>query len=347
MADNEELIALQVRCPQGTTLVLSATNTPDFFARARAYPAHHVFVAEEDGQIIGSAACGLHEVLLGGEVRTVGYEFQYFTAPEARGQGVARELRGRVEQVLVAAGAALSYALIVEGNAPSRRVLKHQGFRPHRTLQTAVFLPYRPVDAEGVGVGMVRPLVPDDYPVVADLLQAAWGGHDFYEPLSPARLSELVERLPAFAADDLWGLELEDGGELVACLGIWDWSRITRVEVQRLTPQLRLIGGALDALRLLRPMPRMPKAGQELRQWALILPGFREPARLAPLLRHANNQALQRGADTLVALCAKDDPLLRASSGLFHATSGMQLYVKPLQALAFGDRPVHLDAIDL
>ena len=340
-ADNQALIALQARCPQGTTLVFSTTNTPDFFARARAYPAHHVFVAQADGHIVGSAACGLREVLLGGEARTVSYEFQYFTAPEARGRGVARALRGRIEQALVAAGATLSYALLVEGNAPSRRLFERQGFRPHRTLQAAAFLPYRPVDVEGV----VRPLTPDDYPAAADLLQAAWGGHDFHEPLSAARLRQLVERLPAFAAGDFWGLE--EGDELVACLGIWDWSRITRVVVQRLPPQLRLIGVALDTLRLLRPVPRMLKAGQEVRQWGLILPGFRDPARLAPLLRHTNNEALRRGADTLVALCARDDPLLRASKGLFHATSGVHLYVKPLQALALGDHPVHLDAIDL
>ncbi len=117
--------------------------------------------------------------------------------------------------------------------------------------------------------------------------------------------------------------------------------------VQRLPLQLRLIGVALDALRRLRPVPRMLKAGQEVRQWGLILPGFREPARLAPLLRHANNEALRRGADTLVALCARDDPLVRASKGLFHATTSVLLYVKPLQSLALGDHPIHLDAIDL
>lgn len=35
--DNEELLALQDRCPQGKSPVISIVNTPDFFARAKAY----------------------------------------------------------------------------------------------------------------------------------------------------------------------------------------------------------------------------------------------------------------------------------------------------------------------
>jgi hypothetical protein len=45
--DNGELQELQAKCPQGTTLVASTVNTPDFFARAKAYESHKVFVACE------------------------------------------------------------------------------------------------------------------------------------------------------------------------------------------------------------------------------------------------------------------------------------------------------------
>ena len=45
--DNDELQELQAKCPQGTTLVVSTVNTPDFFARAKAYESYKVFVACE------------------------------------------------------------------------------------------------------------------------------------------------------------------------------------------------------------------------------------------------------------------------------------------------------------
>jgi hypothetical protein len=35
--DNEELQRLQAQCPQGTSLIVSTVNTPDFFARAKAH----------------------------------------------------------------------------------------------------------------------------------------------------------------------------------------------------------------------------------------------------------------------------------------------------------------------
>ena len=81
--DNQELQELQAKCPQGKTLIVSLVNTPDFFARAKAYGSYKVYVAYEDNQIIGSAACGMCKALINGDIRRVGYEFQYFTSPDA------------------------------------------------------------------------------------------------------------------------------------------------------------------------------------------------------------------------------------------------------------------------
>jgi hypothetical protein len=55
--DNEELQELQGQCPMGTTLIVSTVNTPDFFARVKAYESWKVLVACENSRIIGSAAC--------------------------------------------------------------------------------------------------------------------------------------------------------------------------------------------------------------------------------------------------------------------------------------------------
>ena len=50
--DNNELRELQAKCPQGKTLIVSTINTPDFFARAKAYESYKVFVACTNGHII-------------------------------------------------------------------------------------------------------------------------------------------------------------------------------------------------------------------------------------------------------------------------------------------------------
>jgi GNAT superfamily N-acetyltransferase len=125
--DNEKIQELQAKCPQGTTLVVSTVNTPDFFARAKAYELHKVFVACEGPRIIGSAACALREAIVNGKKRLVGYVFQAFISPDARRQGIASRLLRQREDYLYQQGAVLIYALIMEGNLPSMKYVESQG----------------------------------------------------------------------------------------------------------------------------------------------------------------------------------------------------------------------------
>ena len=141
--DDQRLQDLQARCPQGTTLVVSLVNTPDFFARVKAYPTYRVYVACEDGRIIGSGAAAVRDGMVDGRPCRVGYEFQAFVAPEARRKGVAGALHRCREQYLIEQGAAMSYALTLEGNSPAMAHLEYEGFRPHRTLVMPILHVYR------------------------------------------------------------------------------------------------------------------------------------------------------------------------------------------------------------
>ncbi len=85
--DNKELQELQGQCPMGTALIASTVNTPDFFARAKAYGSWKVIVACENSRIIGSAACAVRKGVVNGSLTQVGYEFQYFVSPEHRRRG--------------------------------------------------------------------------------------------------------------------------------------------------------------------------------------------------------------------------------------------------------------------
>ena len=96
-ADNEELTVLQARCQSGTGLVITTVNIPDFFARAKAYETCQVYVACQDGQIVGSAACAIRQAPVQGKMQAVGYEFQYFTSPDHRRTGVASRLHEQIE----------------------------------------------------------------------------------------------------------------------------------------------------------------------------------------------------------------------------------------------------------
>ncbi len=76
--------------------------------------------------------------------------------------------------------------------------------------------------------------------------------------------------------------------------------------------------------------------------------GFRDPERLASLLRHVNNLALSNGIEVMYCVCEPDNVLLRSMEGFFRIDTSVHLYVKPLARRArLDDRPVFIDGVDL
>jgi GNAT superfamily N-acetyltransferase len=323
--DNEELQKLQGQCPMGTALIVSTVNTPDFFARVKSYESWKVVVACENSRIIGSAACAVRKGVVNRSIRRVGYEFQYFASPEYRRRGIGRQLHEIIEEHLTRQGAALTYCLVMEANVPSMRLCEVQGFKLHRTLVVPCLVVQQVMDV--ASKGKVRPIVSEDLITVAELLNRTWQGFELYEPTTADGLVQFVERTPAYSFDNL--LVLEDRGEILALLGFWDWSRITRITVE---------AGTFGTL----------KPGDMLKQIVLTPIGFKDPEFLSPLLSHVNNQALLRGIQQIFCICERDHVLLDSMSGFTRVDIGAHLYVKLLQRdVRMGDQPVFVNGIDL
>jgi GNAT superfamily N-acetyltransferase len=342
--DNDELQELQAKCPQGTTLITSVVNTPDFFARAKVYESYKVYVACEDNRIVGSTACAIRNALVSGTIRKVGHQFQLFTAPDSRRKGVASQLHQHREHYLTQQGVVLSYALIMEGNIPSMRYIERQGFRHHRTLVMPTLAVFKEMDVPSGGT--IRSARPEDLAPIADLLNETWHGFELYEPTSADGLARFIKRTPAYTFDNLF--VLENKGEILACLGFWDWSKVMRITVEALSVKMRMIGLLLAIARIFRPLPRFLKPGDTLKQMMLTPIGFKDPAHLAALLRHVNNLGLQRGIEQMFSVCERDHTLLKGMKGFIRIDTAMNLYTKILQEDVFpSNKPVFIDGIDL
>lgn len=339
--DNHELQELQAECPQGRSLIVSTVNTPDFFARVKAYGSYKVYVACEEDRIIGSGACALRDAVVNGKTRRVGYEFQYFTSPNHRRKNIARRLRQRIEEHLVQCGAQLSYALIMKDNLPSMRLFKGEGFKLHRTLLMPAIAVRKEMDVSSEG--RIRPAQFQDLTKLADLLNLTWQGHELYEPVSAETFEQSMCRTPAFDYNDL--LVLEKNSELLACLGGWDWSKVMRVTVKSLSRKLRMIGWILTTTRILA---RFPKPGDTMKQMMLIFVGFKDLTSLSALIRHLNNNALRKGMEQIFCICERGDVLLKSIKGFIRVDSAMHLYTKPLaQNVSMAGMPVFVNGIDL
>ena len=339
--DNDELQELQAKCPQGTTLVASNVNTPDFFARAKAYESYKIFVACEGGRIIGSAACVLRNAIVNGKISRVGYVFQAFVSPDARRKGVASRLLQQREDYLSQQGAVLIYTLIIEGNLPSMQYVERRGFNLHRTLVMPALVVRKEMNVPSMG--RIRPVISGDLATVAELLNETWQGFEFYEPTSAEALTQFINRTPAYSSDSL--LVLEDQGEILACLGFWDWSQIMRITVKALSLKMRMIGFLLTTTRIL---PEFLKPGDIMKQIMLTPIGFKDPSHLAVLVRYVNNQALLSGIQQIFCICERDHMLLRSMKGFIRVNTAMHLYVMLLQQnISLSDTKVFIDGIDM
>ena len=342
--DSQRLQELQAKCPQGKTLIVSIINMPDFFGRAKAYEDYKVYVACEDDQIIGSAACAVREATVNGKPYRVGYEFQYFISPSYRGRGVAKQIHKEIEDHLLQKGAVLSYLLVMGGNFPAMRLFEGQGFKLHRTLVMPGLSVYKKIEIPLRG--KVRPVMPRDLTAISMLLNDTWQGYDLYQPTSAEALAQFINRTPAYRFENL--LLLEDQGEISACLGFWDWRQVMRITVIKRSLKMRMIGMLLDFLRNFRPMPRGIKEGDTLKQMILTPIAFKDPGPLAVLIRYLNNQALQEGIEQLFCVCERHHALLSSLKGFIHVDTNMHLYVKPLQQeVSMGAGPIFIDGIDL
>lgn len=339
--ESEVLQRLQAKSPQGKSLVVSTVNIPDFFSRARAYESHKVFVAYDEDRIIGSAACAIRDAVVGARVRRVGYEFQYFTSPDYKRRGIARALRQRIESHLSDQGVALSYALIMEGNVPSMRLFEREGFHLHRKLVMPAIAVIKEVQVPGSH--NIRPITPRDLEAVAELLNQTWHAHDLFEPTSAASLARQIERIATLDYSNV--LVFEDEGRVLACLALWDWSKIMRITVLRLNLRMRLLGRVLVLARIL---PRFPGPGDTLRQMMLTMISSKSSAHLVPLVRYVNNLALREGIEQVFCICERDDKILESMKGFTRVDTGVNLYMKPLEPdVSMTDGPVAMTGFDM
>ncbi|MHC4459243.1 MAG: GNAT family N-acetyltransferase [Planctomycetota bacterium] len=343
-ADNEQLQQLQAKCPQGKTIIVSVVNTPDFFARAKAYETYKVYVACESDRIIGSAACAIREVLLNGEIHRIAYGFQAFADPDFRRKGIASQLFKHREDYSLEQGAVLFYTLVMKDNKPAARYVESQGFKLHRTL----VMPGMPVFKK-MNLGtkhIIRLITSEDVAPVAELLNKTWQDCELYEPQSTLGLSQFISRTPAFEFENI--LVLQDQGEILACLGFWDWSHIVRVTVQALGNKMKMLGLMLRIARVFKRMPKYLKPGDSLKQIMLTCIGFKDPVHLQALVRYVNNQALLRGVEQIFCLCEPQHALLSSLKGFFRFDTAVHLYIKPLQQyIVLTDKPVFINGIDL
>ncbi len=342
--DNDNLVDLLARCPQGTNLVVRLDRAPDFFARSQPYDMFQTFVAEEDGRVVGAVESAIKHIMMDGRMRKVAYHYSLAVDPAYRGKGLAQRLEETCTQYAQSQNADACYVWILEDNIPSLKITRRAGYADDVIFNVHALLPYQ---KRRIQKG-VRPMKMDDLPQIVDLLNRTYSGYDFYGPHTPDTLLSFLHNLPGFDQSDY--MVYEDGGRIVSCLGCWDYSKAINGTIIRLSRKLSMLSAAIKVLRVLMPMPRVPELGNNWSYCVPELPGYLDhPGQLVPLFNQLNNFAVERQVNVIMFPLDPKSNLNRLVKGSLTVSVGLHQLVKPLVAdlkVSTG-RLIYADPIDI
>ncbi|MGE0311995.1 MAG: hypothetical protein AB7P21_10300 [Lautropia sp.] len=208
--------------------------------------------------------------------------------------------------------AALTYAVIYEGNEAARRLLVSgraglPAFTPFDRLLTPAIHLDLPRPAIGLpGVVLRRAREPDRDGIVA-LLAREWQ-RKHLAPADPAQ---------ALAGGELRSIAIADffvamrGDEAIGCLAAWDQSRLRQTHVEAYGGALRVLRPAYNVLAAVSPLKPLPAPSQPIPSiyFGAIATEGNDPAVLRALLRCAYNATRKGHWHYAIAGLCESDPL--------------------------------------
>lgn len=336
--DNEALLEMEKKCPQGTDLVFYWDSSPDYFSRSYPYKDWNMFIAEEDNQVVGAAGCSIKNIMLDGNPYSSLFEYGFLVDPSHRRKGIATKLQEQIEVHGRENRVDILSLGTIENNTPSIRLFTKAGFTLYNTspMFTLSELDTRSVQSPK----SIRGMEVDDVERVSVLVNEAHQGYDFFTPFDESSFLEYVRRLPYFGLNDIY--VYEEQGEVEACLGLWNYDEVMRLIVLS-------FGESYSSQFVEQGLP-VPEVPFKSSRWGLTMVGYSDTDYVEELLKHVVNLCVENDVRSLFVGLDVDDPFVGVVSGYNHRKMMCNFFVKRLMADALvdsGQRKMYIDTIDL
>jgi len=337
-SDNEALLSIHKNSPQGTTIILSTDSSPDYFNRTKAYKNSHVFVAEENGNVIGASSCAIIDTVIDGKTCKARYGFGVMVDPAHRRKGVAFQL-GNQAMELLKEKVDLRFAIIIQGNTPSINLITKRGSKLMRDFHNVSLFVYKGPPAEHPEY--IRSMREEDTEDVVALLNKHYKEYDLYKPYTKTSFLQEIERKPFYEIGDI-NLYVDEKG-VRACLGLWDYNKILRLSILDIPQEMIDQSIASNA-------PFIPEKGLTLVNYYGTHLAYDDEGLCSDLVRYSLNELNDRGAHYLNIPLDVESQAYGWVSKLPNITTPFHLFAKPSEGKVFpmmGKNPIYVDSAHL
>jgi GNAT superfamily N-acetyltransferase len=344
--DNNALNELQKKCPMGTSFILGVDSAPDYFARSKPFENWHVFVATEKGVIVGSAACAISDTYVEGKRLKTAYEYGFIVDPFHRRKGVAEKLQRRIEHAALDNDVDLLHLDITQDNFPSISFFSKMGFQKVKDCATLSLMPYEKQKASEET--HIRSMEKADVDDVVNLINDMYRDYNFFTPFQSKSLLAYLERMPHFDFHNI--LVLEENDEVKACLGYWDYNKIRKYIVQKLSWKLKAQTNMIKLIGLITKMPHVPKQGEPLLSYNLTIIAFKNPESMMELIKTVINIALENKINFIHVAIDPNNPTAAVLSQFRHTEIKLHFFIKSLRQERLPnprERKIYIDATEM
>jgi hypothetical protein len=101
---------------------------------------------------------------------------------------------------------------------------------------------------------------------------------------------------------------------------------------------------------LFTKMPQIPKLGEALLSYNLVIAAYRDPESLKELIRHVVNIALENKINFIHTAVDPETPIATILSQFRHTTMKLCFFTKSLtqeRTFSLGDRKLYVDALEM
>lgn len=336
--DNNDLLQLEAQSPQGTGISI-IIDRDDYFYRSQLHDNSKVLIAEEDEKLVGIMAYAIKDIFIEGERERAAYFYDLRGEASYRRsmkRGLLRLWRTAL-QGMEEAGASFIYGHVKADNNDSMNISTKVGARPISSFDILSLPALR---------GQAQDLDPhlDVLEEEVERLSSLVGTRnlkpcDFQTPyLRGAKLGYLR------------GIFRLEQGDSTAQVSAWDLSSIYRGRVLRMPLSLRMLAGVLNPISTVLPVPRIPRAGEQVKYLQLFDPvcrGKKGPKLLKDLIQQLRRVAYSDGIDILTLFIYTDDPLARPPRFFPQKVLHYNTMARPLSGKELPKRPFYLDIRDI